>query len=356
MHIAMVAPAEERVPPHKYGGTELVVYNLVEQLISLGHKVTLFASGDSITSAELIPTSSQAIRSIPEASDLEVRSRYKQESIQKALQKINNISADIIHNHITPEFLPFQSQCDVPVVSTIHWILSQPETKETYRQYADSPLVSISYSQRKDFPTLNFIGNVYNGIRVEDYTFNPHPSDYFSFIGRITPEKGPLEAIKIAKQAGVKLVIAAKVDTGNKEYFDKQIAPLIDGDQIKFIGEVDHAGKVALLSQSRGLIIPLQWEEPFGLCFTEAMACGAPVITFKRGSTPELIIEGKTGYICQDIAEAVARIADIDKIDRYECRKHVENNFSAKQMAEGYLACYEQAIKNKQAQTQLKFA
>ena len=340
MKIAMLAPFEEQVPPVKYGGTELVIYNLIEQLVKMGHEVTLLASGDSQTSAKLEAIFPKSIRSNPDAQDLNLRNAFKYMGVGKVVTYLNKNKFDIVHNHIGWRVLPFQELLNAPVVTTLHGPLDVPYQQKVYGAYANSNFISISLSQRKPMSELNFIANAYNGIETEKFKFNEKPRDYFAFLGRMSPEKGPVQAIEIAKKAGVPLIMAAKVDAVDKEFFEKNVEPLIDGKQIKFIGEVNHQEKVELLGNAKALIAPIQWEEPFGLFFTEAMACGTPVITMRRGSVPEIIIDGKTGYICETIDEASAKVDKIGKIDRAECRRHVEENFSTEKMAKDYLEAY----------------
>ncbi len=347
MKIAVLAPLEECVPPKKYGGTELVVYNLVENLKKRGHSVTLFATGDSKTSVKLVPIYPKSIRLLPEAQDYRFRDALKYIGIGKIIIHLVKEKFDIVHNHIGWRLLPYETIIKTPIITTLHGPLNVPYQQKVYSIYKSSKLISISYSQRKPMPNLNYVANVYNGIDVKIFSFNDKPKDYFAFLARMSPEKGPVEAIKIAKKAGVRLIMAAKVDAVDKEYFESKVKPLIDGKQIKFIGEVNHKKKVELLKNSRGLIAPIQWEEPFGLFFVEAMACGAPVIAMRRGSVPEIIVDYKTGYICRSVEEAVRKIKIIDKIDRRICREHVEKNFTTEKMTEGYLGAYRKIIGQK---------
>lgn len=347
MKIAMLAPFEESVPPAKYGGTELVVYNLVEQLVKNGHEVTLLASGDSKTSAKLEPIFSQSIRLLPDSQDMRIRDALKYMGIGKVLSYLQKNDFDIIHNHIGWRLLPFQEIVKIPVVTTLHGPLDVAYQQKVYGAYAEANFISISLNQRKPMPQLNFVANVYNGIEVEKFKFNENPQDYFAFLGRMSPEKGPIQAIEVAEKAGIKLLMAAKVDTVDREYFESKVKPLIDGKQIQFIGEINHTEKVEFLGKAKALIAPIQWEEPFGLFFTEAMVCGTPVIALKRGSVPEIIIDKKTGFICDSIEEMVEKVKEIDKIDRKACFEHVKNNFSSEKMAQDYLLAYEKVIDRK---------
>ncbi|MEO8065929.1 MAG: glycosyltransferase family 4 protein [Candidatus Doudnabacteria bacterium] len=344
MKIAVVAALEESIPPLKYGGTELVIYNVVQQLVLMGHDVTLLASGDSMTKAKLIPIFPKPLRSISELKDPKLRDAYKYMGTGEILSYLYKSKFDIVHNHLGWRLLPFAKIIPCPIVTTLHGPLDVPYQQVVYSKYKEANYVSISLSQRKPMPELNFVGNVYNGIDMAKFKFFPEPKDYFAFLGRMSPEKGPVQAIEIAKLSGVKLIMAAKVDSVDQIYFDKNVKHLIDGEQIKFIGEVDHAGKLELLGNARALIAPIQWEEPFGLFFTEAMACGTPVITMKRGSTPEIIVDGKTGYLCNNVDEAVAAVKKIDKINRKDCFDHVQINFSTQKMSADYVKVYEKVL------------
>jgi glycosyltransferase involved in cell wall biosynthesis len=340
MNIAILAPFEETVPPKKYGGTELVVYNVIEELVKKGHQVTLVAAGNCQTSARLVKIFETTVREMPDAADMNFRNAYKYIGLGKVAEYLSQNKFDIIHNNIGWRLLAFEKILGSPVVTTLHGPLDVPYQQKVYGTYKSSNYVSISLSQRRPMPELNFVGNVYNGLDMTKFKFFPVPQDYFAFLGRMSPEKGPVQAIQAAKAAGIKLIMAAKVDTVDKAYFEKEVQPLIDGEQIKFIGEVDHAGKLELLGGAKALLGLIQWEEPFGLFFTESMACGTPVIAMNRGSVPELIKDGITGYICNTQEEAVAAIGKVNKLDRKTCFEHVLNNFSSVQMAEGYLEAY----------------
>lgn len=341
MNIAILAPFEESVPPQKYGGTELVVYNVTEELVKRGHQVTLVAAGNSRVSAKLVKIFETSVREMPDATDMNFRNAYKYIGLGKVAEYFSQNRFDIIHNNLGWRLLAFEKILGSPVITTLHGPLDVPYQQKVYGTYKSSNYVSISLSQRKPMPELNFVANVYNGLDMAKFKFFPEPQDYFAFLGRMSPEKGPVQAIKAAKAAGIKLIMAAKVDAVDKAYFEKEVQPLIDGEQIKFIGEVDHAGKVELLGGAKALLGLIQWEEPFGLFFTESMACGTPVIAMNRGSVPELIQDGVTGYVCNSQEEAVAAISKVGKLDRKTCYEHVLNNFSSVQMAEGYLGAYQ---------------
>ena len=344
MKVALLAPFEERVPPPKYGGTERVVSCVAEELVALGHEVTLFATADSKTSAELRGCTTKPIRSNRRAHDRIYRSALNIQALSKAVTEIQSGDFDIIHNHFGWQTLLFEKLITTPIVTTIHGILDktqEPTEYHMFKEFRKSNFISISKSQRRHLPELHFVATVYNGIRPSRFKFNETPEDYFAFLGRIHPQKGPEQAIAIAKKTGIKLVIAAKIDPNEKAYFKERIKPHIDGRQIIFLGEVGHNKKVRLLRNARALIAPIQWDEPFGITNIEAMACGTPVLTINRGSAPEILRDGKNGYLCKNATEIANRIKDIDSISRVACRDYVEKHFTARCMTEGYVKVYE---------------
>ncbi len=345
MKIAQIAPFEEPVPPKKYGGTERIVYHLTEELVQNGHNVVLFATGDSKTSAKLLPIFPRALRSIKIGQNLKAREAYKLIGLAKVIEILLKENFDIIHNHIGWRFLPFIKILKTKVVTTLHGPLDIGYQRFIYQKFPNSCYISISKNQREPLPKLNFVGNVYNGIDITSFPFKEKSGNYLAFLGRMSPEKGPLEAIKIAKKMKMKLVMAAKIDIVDKEYFSKKIKPLIDNRMIKFIGEVGHKKKVQLLQNAKATLVPINWREPFGLVLTESMACGTPVIAFKRGSVPEVVKDKKTGFIVKNIDEAVESLKKIDQIDRRDCRKWVEEKFTSEKMANGYEKIYSKVIK-----------
>lgn len=344
MKIALLAPFEESVPPQKYGGTELIVYYLA-QLLSKKHSVFLFATGDSKTKARLIPIFPRSIRKEKISQDMKIRESLKYMGIAKVVKELKKIKVDIIHNHMGWRFFPFTSFFPNPTVTTLHGPLDTEYAKFIHSWFKEQALISISNSQRAPLPNLNYTGTVYNGIDINNFEFNNKPGDYFAFLGRMSPEKGPVQAIQIAKAAGVKLKMAAKVDVADATFFEKEVKPLINKKQIEFLGEIESQEKSNFLKNARGLIAPIQWAEPFGLFFVEAMACGTPVITMNRGSAPEVIKNGETGFVLNNIEEATNAVKSIDKIKREDCRKWVEKNFSAEIMVENYEKIYYQLIK-----------
>ncbi len=343
MRIALLAPFEEPVPPLKYGGTERIVYSLAEELVKLGHDVTLLASGDSQTSARLIACVETSLRPF-----LEKNQRawmYLQwQGLHRALHFIRNRRFDIIHNHGDWPFLIAGAFTHVPILTTIHNpVQYKYGVKEVYQRY---PYVSISDAERAYMPDLNYVATVHHGIDIDNFDYNDKPGDYLAFLGRIDPDKGLEEAIEITKRTNSKLIIAAKIDAPMRPYYRNKIKPLIDGKQIIFVGEVAHAAKAVLLKNARALLSPIQWDEPFGLANVEAMACGTPVIATPRGALPEVIIHGKTGYLCNTVDEMVARVADIPDIKRRACRIHVERHFTSAGMARKYVSVYEKVTRD----------
>lgn len=345
MKIALISPIEETVPPKKYGGTELVISNLAEELVIAGHDVYLLAPGDSITTAHLIPIVPNAIRTLSIAQDEQARETLKTVALAETLRQIQNLQIDVIHNHIW-KCVPFLSLFSVPSVTTLHDPLVFPYRRPLFDTHKNHPYISISNSQRKPLPNLNYAATVYNGIDLNKFTLNSNAGKYLAFLGRMAPEKGPKIAIEVARKSGIPLKMAAKVDAVDKKYFAEEIEPLIDGQNIQYIGEVGPADKDEFLGDALALLAPIQWEEPFGLFMVEAMACGTPVIALRHGSVPEIVNDGETGFVVDTIDEMIAAVGKIDQIDRATCRRHIEENFSAKRMAEGYVAVYQKLIES----------
>lgn len=335
MKIAQVAPLFESVPPRAYGGTERVVHYLTEELVRQGHQVVLYASGDSRTSAELRPVVAEALRLARER-----REPLACQILQLAAVAREAEEFDFIHFHTDYLHFPLFRHIAVPHVTTLHGRLDLLDLKPMFSEFQDAPVVSISNHQRLPLPMARWIGTVYNGLPGTLYEFQPRPGAWLAFLGRMSPEKGPETAIEIARRVGLPLKMAAKVDSVDRDYFDTRIRPLIDGRDIEYLGEVDEAGKNELLGGALALLFPVDWPEPFGLAMVEAMACGTPVIAFRRGSVPEVMAEGKTGYIVDSVDEAVAALDRIGRIDRAACRAHFMEKFSARRMAEDYVAVY----------------
>jgi len=343
MRVALLAPFEEPIPPPKYGGTERIVYSLAEELVRLGHDVTLFASGDSKTSARLVSCVPSSLRPLID-NDQRTWMYMQWHGFHQALHVLRSKRYDIIHNHADWPFLIAGAFTNAPILTTIHNpVQYNLGVKELYQRY---PYVSISNAARRYLPSLDYVSTVHHGIDVREFEYGDSPGDYLAFLGRIDKDKGIEQAIEVARRSGSKLIIAAKIDGPRLAYYRKKIKPLIDGKQIIFIGEVAQSAKVTLLKNARALLSPIQWDEPFGLANIEAMACGTPVLALSRGSLPEIIADGKTGYLCKSLDELIDRIADIPKLKRQACRAHVERHFTVTHMATKYVATYEKLIKS----------
>jgi glycosyltransferase involved in cell wall biosynthesis len=339
MRIAQIAPLFEAVPPKLYGGTERVVSNLTEELVAMGHDVTLFASGDSVTSATLDPVWPQALRLDPSIRDWIATYMLLIEHVRRRAHEF-----DVLHFHI--DYFPNSvfSRQPTPFLTTLHGRLDLPEFAPIYRAFPEVPLISISNSQRKPLPDLGWVATVLHGIPEKLLTPQPATQDYFAFLGRISPEKGIERAIRIAAACGVKLKVAAKVDNADRDYYATSVEPLLKNANVEFIGEINDAQKPAFLSGAKALLFPIDWPEPFGLVMIEAMACGCPVVAFRRGSVPEVMDDGVTGFIVENEHEAVEAIGKLHMIDRAEVRRVFERKWTARRMAEDYVAVYERLI------------
>lgn len=343
MRIAQIAPVWERVPPRKYGGIEVVVFHLTEELIRRGHDVTLFATGDSITKARLISNYDTSPERIHLAQHNPMPDLIH---IGKAFKHAEQF--DIIHNHTGWIGTVLGSLIDKPVLDTLHWRFSE-ENIPFYEVYKDAVFYnSISFKQRESGPDLNYVGNVYNAIDTDSYQFSKDKGDYFIHISRICSDKGTDIAIDVARKAGVKLILAGKVDPGKDTlYYKEKIAPKLDGRQIIYMGEITEEEKRALFREARGFIFPLQWAEPFGLVMVEAMACGTPVIAFPFGSVPEIVDNGKTGFVVNNFEQMVEAVNNIECIDPFDCWKRAVEKFSINKMVDEYETLYEKIIKLK---------
>ena len=340
MRIAQVAPLWERVPPPAYGGVELVVGLLTDELVRRGHEVTLFASGDSISLAKLTSVHPRALRLDRTIKDYSVYEMLNLASVYERAEEF-----DIIHSHVGHGTLAYANLVTTPTVHTLHGIFT-PDNEKIFSFAKKQPYVNISDAQREPRLGLNYLATVYNGIDVSSYEFHAQPENppYLAFLGRMSPEKGAHLAIEIAKETGWRLKMAGKVDVVDVEYFEKEIKPHIDGKQIEYLGEANHTQKNALMGGAVATLFPITWREPFGLVMVESMASGTPVIAIKLGSTEEVISHGKTGFLCNNIQECISAIDQVTELDRYACRQHVENIFSVKHMTDGYEAVYQQVI------------
>jgi glycosyltransferase involved in cell wall biosynthesis len=342
MRIAQIAPLYERVPPKLYGGTERIVYALTEELVARGHAVTLIASADSITSANLVPCSETGTRlgGLPDALSLHL-------SMLEAVYA-RSAEFDIIHSHVDTIAFWFAKGTSTPTIHTMHGRMDLPDTQRVMRRATDQLLVSISDSQRDPIMhlRLNWLGTVYNGIRIENFPFRPEPDmpPYLVFLGRIAPEKGPLQAIDVARRAGLPLKIAAKIDPADREWAERHFLPGLGTPGIEYLGEVDEVAKAELLGGAYAVLFPTVGREPFGMVMAEALACGTPVIALRGGAVVEVMRDGVTGYVCDSLDEMVSAIGRVEQLDRSACRLHAQTQFSSQLMTTGYERIYEAVL------------
>src|ERR1700730_11143942 len=337
--IAQVSPLYESVPPKMYGGTERVVSYLTEELVAQGQDVTLFASGDSQTSAKLIPGSKTSLR----LSEKSVDHLAHHVAMLDAVMRMAPEFA-IIHFHIDYMHFPLSRYCALPAVTTLHGRLDLPDLIPVYKRFSDAPVISVSLSQRKPLPRAHWVANVHHGLPGDLLAFQPNPGKYLAFLGRISPEKRVDRAIELARRAGMPLKIAAKIDPVDQAYYDSTIKPLMGGPNIEFIGEIAEHEKSEFLGNAYAYLFPIDWPEPFGLTMIEAMACGTPTIAFNRGSVPEVMQEGLTGFIVEDMDQAVAAIEKISTIERTACRNVFEKRFTVARMAEEYIDVFQSMV------------
>ena len=335
MRIAQIAPLHEAVPPKLYGGTERVVSFLTEELMAQGHDVTLFASGDSVTSARLHPVWPRALRL-----DKSIRDPIAPHML--LMEEVYRQAADFDVLHFHMDYWPFSlfSRQRTPFVTTLHGRLDLPELKPVFKTFPTMPVVSISNAQRRPLPEARFVATVLHGLPETLLTPQKATPSYLAFLGRIAPEKGPDRAIRIARAAGIPLKMAAKVDRADQEYYDAIIKPMITGGGVELIGEIGDREKPDFLSGAVGLLMPIDWPEPFGLVMIEAIACGTPVIAFNRGSVPEIIDDGVSGFIVEDETSAVSAVSRLAGLSRAKVRGRFDTRFTARRMADDYLDCY----------------
>jgi glycosyltransferase involved in cell wall biosynthesis len=336
MRIAQVAPLYESVPPKLYGGTERVVSYLTEELVRQGHDVTLFASGDSVTAANLVSCTPEALRLNSRCVDALA---HHIRMLEKVLQYSSEF--ELVHFHIDYLHFPLSRRSNVPNVTTLHGRLDIQDLVPLYREFKEMPVVSISDAQRAPLRWLNWQATVHHGLPAEQFTFHSRHGQYLAFLGRVSPEKGVDQAIAIAKRVGIKLKIAAKVDRVDQEYFQTVIRPLMDSSLVEYIGEINDNEKDEFLGNALALLLPLNWPEPFGVVIIEALACGTPVVAFRRGSVPEIIDDGVTGFIVEDSEAAVAALKKVPALSRRRCRRAFETRFTAARMGLDYLRVYE---------------
>ena len=343
MKIALVSPLHEAVPPILYGGTERVVSTLADELVAQGHDVTLFASGDSVTAARLIPCCERALRLSPHVRDPLPYHLMKLDEVRRQADDF-----DIIHFHNDLLHYPLLRPIGRPTVTTLHGRLDLPDLKPFFGRFSDAPLVAISQSQRSQLALGNFVATIYHGLRPDRMKFSPvAKGGYLAFLGRISPEKRPDRAIEIAARVGLPLKIAAKVDRADQEYWEEVIRPKLAGNRsVEYIGEISEREKSSFLGNALALLFPIDWPEPFGIAMIESMACGTPVLAFRCGSVPEVIDHGVTGCIVDSMDEAIAAMDDLLKLDRAAVRRRFEERFTARRMALEYVAVYKQLIES----------
>jgi glycosyltransferase involved in cell wall biosynthesis len=339
MRIAQVAPLFESVPPKAYGGTERVVSYLTEALMAQGHEVTLFASGDSTTSATLVPVVERGLR-------LDLQLHYWMMWLTIMVDRVFEHAGqfDAIHFHTDYMHYPLAQRCSTPCVTTLHGRLDIADLLPLHAHFATHPLVSISNNQRRPLSQANWCATVYHGLPTQLYRFHPDAQDYFAFVGRMSPEKRVDRAIEIAIACGTRLRIAAKIDAADRAYFDRDVRPLLEHPLIEFVGEIGDDAKDDFIGQARALLFPVDWPEPFGLVMIEAFACGTPVIAYECGSVPEVLQHGVTGFVVHDQQEAIAAARGLDRIDRRRCREVFERRFTADKMASRYVQVYQALI------------
>jgi glycosyltransferase involved in cell wall biosynthesis len=339
LRIAQVSPLYESVPPKLYGGTERVVSYLTEELVALGHDVTLFASGDSKTAARLVPCCPMSLRLNPDCIDQLAHHYVMLEEIFARAEEF-----DIIHFHIDYLHFPISRVTGIPQLTTLHGRLDMADLPPLYHKYPDMPVVSISRAQRKPLPFANWVGNIYHGLPAGALSLGDGGGKYLAFLGRISPEKRVDRAIEIALKVGMPLKIAAKIDRVDREYFETRIKPLLNNPNIEYIGEITEDQKSEFLGNAYAYLFPIDWPEPFGLTMIEAMACGTPTIAFKCGSVPELIAHGTSGFIVENVEDAIKAVPRVADLDRAACRQAFEMRFTGSRMAKDYVKLYESML------------
>jgi glycosyltransferase involved in cell wall biosynthesis len=338
LRIGQVAPLYESVPPKLYGGTERVVSYLTEELVRQGHAVTLFASGDSVTRARLVPGCPRALRLDPSCVD---PLAHHLVLLEKVAQRAREF--DVIHFHVDYLHYPFSRRGSTPHLSTLHGRLDLPDLAPLYREYADMPVVSISDAQRRPLPDIAWLATVPHGLPAGIHRPGTGSGEYLAFLGRISPEKRVDRAIEIARRAGWRLRIAAKVDRSDKAYFESEIRPRLSDSHVEFLGEISESEKSEFLGEAAALLFPIDWPEPFGLVMIEALACGTPVIAFREGSVEEIVEDRRTGFVVASVPEAVEAVRNLERLDRRACRRAFEKRFTAARMARDYLRLYREA-------------
>ncbi|HET9355382.1 MAG TPA: glycosyltransferase family 4 protein [Sphingomicrobium sp.] len=348
MRIAQIAPLAEAVPPKLYGGTERVIWWLTEALVDLGHDVTLYASGDSETSARLVPCADQGLR----LAGIDNHLAYTLAMVDRVLAEADRY--DILHFHVDFVHFPLFRHIAERCFTTLHGRLDLPDFRPGFTAFPEMQLVSISDDQRRPVPDANFVRTIYHGMPAGLITPGPG-GDYLAFLGRMSPEKRPDRAIEIARRTGMKLKMAAKVDNADRQYFEDKIRPLLDDPLVEFIGEIDDSRKPEFLGNARALLFPIDWPEPFGLVMIEAMAAGTPTIAWKCGSTTEVIDHGRSGFLVGSVEEAVDAVSRLDELPRVRVRACFDERFTARRMAEDYLEMFRAAIAAEQGRAASPF-
>lgn len=342
MRIAQVSPLAEAVPPRAYGGTERVISWLTEELVRRGHEVTLFASADSVTKANLVPLVDEGLRLAGKLDTFLIEQLVQLEAVAARAHEF-----DVIHYHCDYYHYPWSRRSQTPTLTTLHGRLDLPGLPRAFGAYPEMPLVSISDAQRAPLDVdLNWWATIHHGLPKDSLAFNRYGGHYFAFLGRISCEKRLDRAITIARALGTPLKIAAKVDPTDQKYFETTIEPLLDDPLIEMVGEICDADKGEFLGNAKALLFPIDWPEPFGLVMIEALACGTPVVAFKNGSVPEVLVDGESGFVVENMEDAIFAASQVDSIDRAKCRAHFERGFSVETMTQNYERAYERLIEH----------
>lgn len=339
MRIAMLAPLYEAIPPRRYGGTERVVSYLTDELVRRGHDVTLFASALSRTRARLVEVCPEPLYDLERPAD-----PVAYHVLQLGLVIKRSTEFDLVHSHCDYRLVPFAQYLACPALSTSHNRLDSPEARATAAAYPGFLATALSRSHQQQLDGPRWMGVCPNGVPVDEFGYRGEPGAYLAFLGRMSPEKGPVAAIEVAKRTGLPLRIGAKVNPWEREYFEAEIRPRLDPPFIEYVGELGEDAKRAFLRDARALLFPISWSEPFGMVMIEAMASGTPVLAFPRGAAPEIVRNGKTGFLCRDVDDMVAKVARVSEIDRACCRSHVDEHFSVRAMVDAYLRAYARAV------------
>lgn len=341
MRIAMIAPLYESVPPARYGGTERVVANLTDELVRRGYDVTLFAAGSSRTSARLVPVCPVALGELGRLTD-----PVAYHVLQLGLVFRLAHQFDLIHSHCDFRAFPFGALSATPTLSTNHNRLDSPEYQALLRAYPDAAITVLSQSHRRQLTGGRCVGVTYNGIPVEEFPFVSTPGRYLAFVGRLSPVKGPLDAILVAERTGIPLKIAARINQWERDYVESVIRPRLRAPLIEYVGELDEVEKRQLLGGALAVLCPVRWPEPFGLVVIEAMATGTPVLAYRSGAIPELLVDGVTGFLCHDVDDLARRVADVPRLDRAACRRWVAARFSVSTMVDAYERAYRKVCRD----------